>query len=272
MSPLKSAPDVTNLTLSKGQVLIKRRDPVTLLGTGYRHAGNVDKFSTKPTVEVIDVMNSMDDTGGIYAEIVKTTKVELSIEGFEYDPNNVALSLYGDVTPYAQAAVPTVTDQAFTTDAEVVLDGYYEIGARNATITAIKQGATTLTAGTDYVIVDANVGMIHLLPTSTAAVAGTKLTWSGSIPVIDAALGNKLITIATAPQMPATVRFLPKPKHGPNLDVTLWSVNLTPNGEPEFISDTVAKIALKGTVQMDAVGQFGGSAANPYGQVIVWRN
>lgn len=268
--PLKSAPDPSNLSLGKGIVLIKRRDPVLLTDTGFRHAGNCDKFTTKASVDVIDNMSSMDPTAGIYAEIPKSTKVEITIEGFEYDPNNVALSLYGDSTPYSQASGSPV-DVQFAAAATVVLDGYYEVGARNPTITNVKQGATTLTLGTDYVIVDPNVGMIHLLPTG-AAVAGTALTWSGTIPAIASTLGNRLITIASSEQMPATIRFLPAPKHGPKMDVTLWSVNLTPNGEPEFISDALAKIALKGTVQLDAVGQFGGSAASPYGQVIVWQN
>lgn len=268
--PLISAPNPTNLSLGKGKLFIKRRDAITGADTGFRHAGNCDKFTTKATVDVIDNMSSMDPTAGIYAEIPKSTKVEITIEGFEYDPNNVALMLYGDSTPYSQASSSPV-DVQFAAAATVVLDGYYEVGARNPTITNIKQGATTLTLGTDYEITDPNVGMIHLLPTG-AAVAGTALTWSGSVPAIASTLGNKLITIASSPQIPATVRFLPAPKHGPNLDVTLWSVNMTPNGEPEFISDALAKIALKGTVQLDAAGLFGGSAASPYGQVIVWQN
>lgn len=268
--PLKSAPDPSNLSLGKGKLFIKRRDAITGADTGYRHAGNCDKFATKATVDVIDNMSSMDPIAGIYAEIPKSTKVEITIEGFEYDPNNVALMLYGDSSAYSQGA-SAPTDVEFAAAATVVLDGYYEIGARNATITNIKQGATVLTLGTDYEVTDAAVGMIHLLPTG-AATPGAALTWSGSIPAILATAGNRLITIATSPQIPGTVRFLPAPKHGPNMDVTLWSVNLTPNGEPEFISDALAKIALKGTVQLDAVGQFGGSAANPYGQVLVWQN
>lgn len=266
--PLIIAPDPTNLSLPKGKLLFKRR---TTAGTdtGFRHCGNCDKFLTKATPEVIDNYSSMDHIAGLYAEIVKRITVEWEAEGFEFDPNMVSLGLAGDVNTYAQAS-GTATGVQFAAAAEVVLGAYYEIGVRNPVITDIKQGATALVLGTDYVVIDPNVGLIYLLPTG-AAVAGTALTWDGTIPAILASVGDKLITIGTSPQIQGTLRFLPDPMHGPRLDVTLWNVFCTPNGPIDYISDNLAKVSLKGMAQLDSAGQFGGSSASPYGQVVVWQ-
>jgi len=264
---LKVAPDPTNVSLGKGKLFLLPR-ATDASDTGFFAVGNADKLSTQATVTTIQNKNSLDHNAGIYVEIPVSTVVEILIEGFELTPDNVAAASFGTASEFTQSA-GTATGVEFAAASSVVLGRYYEIGVRNPVITSIKQGATVLVEGTDYVVISAATGMIHLLDTG-GATAGQALTWDGTIPAIVAADGFRQVAVAAVQKIAAKLRFLSDPQYGPHMDLTLWNVNLVPNGPIDFISDQEAKVSLKGTAQIDLAGTFGGSAAQPYGSVVMF--
>lgn len=254
-------PDSKNLYLGAGSVYFDRFDAAGA-SLGFRHLGNVDTFEVTTTADTKEKKNAMDGAKATYAEVTAGLAAELSMVLSEYTRENLALATAGSDQAIAQAAVVAVTDQAVgPAAANVALDVWYDLGALTPTVTTVKQGATTLNAAAYEVNQEA--GMIRLLSSYQGinkAVPATAITWSGSIPAIDAASNRWQVYGMTQGTIKGRVRYVSAVNQasGPRVMVDIWICGLRPDGALGLISEDFGSFTLKGKVYADmskAVGQ-----------------
>jgi hypothetical protein len=256
------APNAQNLYLGAGSVYFDRFD-ANGNSTGLRHLGNVDTFEITTSVEVKEKKNAMDGLRATYAEVPIGSSAELNMAITEFTKENIALAVIGADTVLTQAAVATVTDRAVgpATAGDVQLDKWYEIGAYDVTVSAVKQGATTLNASA-YTL-DLAAGLIRLNSSYTGtnkAVAGTLITWSGSVPEIAAADDRWTVQALSTSSIRGHVKYVSAPNQtmGPRVAVDVWLCGLNPDGALGLITEDFGTFNLKGKVYADtskAVGE-----------------
>jgi hypothetical protein len=248
-------PDPKNLYLGAGSVYFDRFD-ADGKSTGLRHLGNVDTFEITTTPEIKTKKNAMDGIKGTYAEIAVGNAAELSMVITEYTKENVALAMMGQDLALTQTADPAVADQGVGPEAaDVALDTWYDLGVLNPTITAVKQGLVTLNEGA-YEL-NAEAGMIRLLSSydgDDPAVAATAITWSGSIPAIDAEDGRWEVHGMAVGPIKGRLRYLSATNQmtGPRVMVDAWIVGLIPDGAFGLITEDFGSFTVKGKVYTDA--------------------
>jgi hypothetical protein len=254
-------PDPKNLYLGAGSVYFDRFD-TDGKSTGLRHLGNVDTFEITTTPEVKEKKNAMDGARATYAEVVVGNAAALSMVITEYTKENLALAMMGEEAAFTQDADAAVADQSVGPEAaDVLLDVWYDMGVLNPTITAVKQGLTTLDEAA-YEL-NAQAGMIRLLSSYTGenkAVAAAAITWSGSVPALDAEDGLWELQGMAVGMIKGRVRYISAENQssGPQLMVDVWICGLTPDGALGLITDDFGSFTLKGKVYADTsrpVGQ-----------------
>jgi hypothetical protein len=255
--PFAQTPSPQNLYLGAGDVWLDRFDPTTFLPTGqFRHLGNVDSLEINTVVKALEKKSSMDGVRSTYANVIVSADADVTIKLSELDPENFALAMLGKTQTWTQTLVATFTARAIAGlgAADVVLDRWYDLGALNGVITAIKQGVTALVAGVDYVV-DSSAGMIKF-PSTGAADIATSATWDGSIPAITAreewfGLSN--------PETYGHLRYRSAANQviGQRLLLDIWNIQLMPEGNLQLIAETFGEATLKGKVQVDTTQPFG---------------
>lgn len=258
---MKPTPSSENLYLGAGSVFFDRFDG-SGASMGLRHLGNVDTFEITNTVETKEKKNAMDGSKATYAEVVTGSAAELSMGLTEFTKENLALATLGVDGVYTQAAEAAVTDRPVgPAAASVKLDVWYDLGALNPTVSTVKQGATSLNAGA-YEL-NAEAGMIRLLSSYTGTNKGTEgvaITWSGSVPAIEAAAGKFMVQGLAAGSIKGRVRYVSavNQTQGPRVMVDVWICGLNPDGALGLITDDFATFTMKGKVYADTskpVGQ-----------------
>jgi hypothetical protein len=254
------APNSANLYLGAGNVFFDRFDANGAI-TGLRHLGNVDTFEITNTVETKEKKNAMDGSKATYAEVVTGSAAELAMAITEYVKENLALAMLGIDAPLTQVADAAVVDQAVgPIAANVKLDVWIDLGALNPTVTAVKQGATTLDAAA-YEL-NAEAGMIRLLSSYTGAnkaEAGTAVTWSGSIPAIVEGDGRYTVQGLANGTPQGRLRYISATNQtqGPRVMVDVWICGLNPDGALGLITDDFGSFNLKGKVYADTTKPVG---------------
>jgi len=249
------APNPANLLLGKGIVYIDRLD-ASGNRTGELDMGNVELFEITPKPTVITQFSGRDHTAGLYATAVSQVESGIKITGSEFTKELAALALGGDNSTIVQTA-STVTAEPFC--ASVKLGRWFAVAKRSISAVVIKQGVTTLVAGTDYTV-DAVVGRIYFLPTG-AAVAGTAATADYSYAVVN------LDTIRgmTTPLMQCYIRFVGDPSAGPIVEVEAWKVNLAPTAAVGLIDTKYGSWTLDGS----AIADYVNHPTEPYFRQII---
>jgi len=254
------APSSDNLYVGAGSVYFDRFD-ANGLSTGLRHMGNADTMELTNTADKKEKKNAMDGTKATYAEVTVGTASEISIALSEFTKENLALSLMGNVSALVQAANAAVADQPVGPVAvNVMLDVWYDLGVLNPIVTTIKQGAAALNAAAYEV--NAEAGMFRLLSSYVGAgkaTAATAITWSGSIPAIDAEDGRHVIQGLTDGNIKGRLRYISADNQssGPRLMVDVWVVGLNPDGALSLIGEDFANMTLKGKVYADTTKPVG---------------
>lgn len=257
VGPYNQAPNPANVSLGRGALYIDNFD-ANGLRTGQQHVGNVTTFDTENKVEIKEKYESMDHASSLYARGVTRQTVTLKITGDEYTLDNLARALLGAVVTI-NAAGATLTDEAFSPVAGILLGRYYDLANRNVSaLTNVKQGSTVLTLGTDYTA-DLVRGRIYFLP-SGAATAGLAATATYTFGTYT----YKAINVATVGTVDAYVRFIGDPVKGPTFEAEYWHVSFTPTGTLGFIQDDFGNWTLEGLVIADPIGH----ASQPIGRII----
>lgn len=243
--PAQAAPSSENLLLGKGQVYFDR---LTLAGVsqGLRHLGNIETGEIGTDDDVIEKYSSMVANSPLYKRVNRRRNVTLKLTGNEFHPENLALFTMGTQSTLAQAATAIVGEAITAT----TIPGIYYKTLRLGPISAValRFGGVAGVLGTDYAIVDANTGLIRILPgtiktgavvidytpTSYAATTSPQIVSGGAQGVIE---GRML--------------FIGDPAAGPKMMVNIWRCSISPDGALGLISDDFAAMGLTAAVLDD---------------------
>jgi hypothetical protein len=232
--------------------------------------GNCDQFAISTTTDEVDMTDYTQETSAVYNSAIKKTTVALKISGFEISLKNLGILLLGDTTTYTQTA-HTATAQSETlvpASLTKLLGTFWRSPFRNVSAPTLVQGANTLVSGTDYEIFDAVAGVFRILPGSVTVVDSTAITYNYTAAVMSGATAQDVIRAANTVNIKGKLLFLGKPATGPIVEVLAWNVSMSPDGDFGMISDDFLKWSMKGTMNSDAAGLYGGSSSNPFYQAM----
>jgi len=258
-----TTPSNENVILGKGALFFDRYDAAGA-STGFRHLGNCSVFEIGTEDDVLELKSSLSAAAGTYKKVTRSRTVNINVTFYEFDSENLALALMGEVATFTQTGA-TVADEVLVAAALTNIKGKYFFTAqrRISAVTLTQTGA--LVAGTDYEIVDAEQGLIRILPTSATVVDGTAITidyTSAAVTALDVVRG------ATKSLIEGKLRFVPDPMTGPKLEVEVFNVSFNPQGVLGLIQDDWGTGQLQGVAQDDSGGAHGGSNASPYYNII----
>lgn len=245
--PPQTAPSSENLLLGKGQVFFDRFDN-SGLSTGYKHLGNVETFELNTTDDKVQKFSSMSAGAPLYKEVNRRRAAVLTLTGSEFHSENMALVTMGDQSELVQAATAVVAEPVSPTTKK----GMYFMTQKLGPVTAVTVtfGATPGVLNTDYAIINANIGLIRILP-------GTALTGAVTVGYTPTAYvsgsGPAIISGGSAGVIQGAVRFVGDPSTGPDMIVDVWRANVSPNGPVGLIGDDFATLSLTMAILDDAV-------------------
>lgn len=261
------APSPLDCTLGRGKVLFDRFS-AALAPQGYLLLGNCSEFKVTPTDDVKEVYDYQDASAGLYTSAVGRRKVQISMKLWEWNEQNVALGTVGDLEYLTQTG-GAVTGESLA--ASVVLGNVYQTANRKISAVTVHQGVATLVAGTDYEILDADEGLIHILPTSITVTAGSAITIDYTGGAITAQ-SQPVVSPFVHPQLYGRLKFIGNPAQGKIWRCTFWHVQLNPKDLGSLIGDDFATFDLDVRLLNDSAGKYGGSATYPYAQLVSGGN
>lgn len=244
--PAQSAPSSENLLLGKGQVFFDRFDD-NGVSTGLRHLGNVETFELTTADDNVEKFSSMTAGAPLYKRVNRRRTVTLRITGDEFHPENMALVTMGEQSTLAQAATAVVDEPV----APQTYPGSYFTTQKLGPISAVsvKFGAAAGVLGTDYAIIDANVGLIRILP-GTAQTGAVSVSYT---PTDYTSNGPQVVSGGVSGVVQGRIMFVGDPSTGPAMKVNVWKCNITPDGAVGLISDDFATMGLSAAVLDDSI-------------------
>ncbi len=259
-----ATPSSDNVLLGRGAIFFDRYD-ANGVSTGFRHLGNCDQFSIGTETEKLEMSNYLVQTTAKYASVITSTNIPITISGFEFDTENLALMSLGTSSVVTQSAGTVASDEVLVPATATGLKGkFLKTAFTNISAVVLEQGANTLVLNTDYTIFDADVGVIQILASSPTVVDGAAITANYSYAAIIAGDNIKKVAGAVLSECVGKVMFVSNNSTGQDRHVIFWKVSLVPNGELGLISDEFAKFTLTGTALDDSAGVYGGSVGEPY--------
>lgn len=246
-----NTPNSDNLYLGAGEVLFDRFDAQGN-PTGFRHLGNVSSLEITNEVEDLEHRTSMFGHRAVDKSVPTDLVANVAMVLEEYDRHNLALALLGEVAALVQEADPDVEDEPINGGAALELDKWYDVGALHITVTAVKQGMTTLTAGEDYEVRE-DAGMIRVLSSGDGGALAT--TWSGAVPALSTSQVHGLST----PRILGRLRYIGAADQvsGPRQLVDVWKCALRPDGALQLISEEFGEFTLAGKAELDSSRPLG---------------
>lgn len=239
--------DGSNLLLGRGKWYFDRK--VSGAYTGYLFLGNADSAELNAEAQKTEKYSSTRAAASKLASTVTQQNFTLSINLNEYSPENLALALFGTTGAVSQTGA-TVTNEALTGGINAKKGRLYRTAFRNISSVAVKQGVTTLVAGTDYEIQDEKTGLIYLLPTSATITEASPLT----IDYAYATINLTKVSAGVVGSIQGCLLFVGDPAAGPAYDVEFWIADISPNGAIALITDDYGSIPLTVEILEDANG------------------
>lgn len=233
------------------------------VSTDFISLGNVNRLTVVPEDTRSELYSSLDAAAGLYAAATTRRKVTMTAVCNEFSVQNLALVLMGEGLYYTQSAT-TVSGESLSSAAK--LGAYYKLALRSASSIELTQGTVTLTADTDYTVVDSTLGLVRLLPTGSATAGGT-LT-AGYVAAAVTGTTQPRIAQFTKSEILGTMLFRGDASSGLSYDGRWWKCSVKPQGELPLIQDEFGEFTLTFDVLKDSEGAFGGSAAYPYGELL----
>lgn len=255
--PAQPAPSSENLLLGKGQVFFDRLTSAGVT-TGLKHLGNVETFELTTADDTVEKYSSMVKSAPLYKRVNRRRTVTLRITGDEFHPENMALATMGDLAVLVQVATPIVAEAVYP----ATFPGAYFTTKKLGPVTAVvvKFGAGAGVLGVDYAVINANAGLIRILP-------GTILTGAVTVDytptAYTATTGPKVVGGGNSGIIQGKILYVGDPAAGPAQMVEVWSVSISPDGAIGLISEDFATMSLTATVQDDSANH----ATNPLYQI-----
>lgn len=238
--------------LGKGSILLDRFDPVTGLPTGFQHLGNCTKFEIDLKDDIAELYQSLNKNVTLIATAVKKRQPKISITGTDFSSDHVAIAQMSAGKTAVATTATTFTAEVLVTAAQAATakGRFFRLLNGNVdnvgTPPALTQNSVPLVAGTDYVVVDAQKGLIYFPITSsidgTHSITCTYHTLVGS---------NDHVAGATIPFVQGHILFVPDPVDGQKIGCDIWRCNLNPNGQIGLIADDYGNWSLDGNILDD---------------------
>jgi hypothetical protein len=238
--------------LGKGSILLDRFDPTSGFATGFQHLGNCTKFELDLKDDIAELYQSLNKNVTLIATAVKKRQPKISITGTDFSASVMAISqMAAGKTSVATTAVTFTAEVLVTAAQSATAKGrFFRLLNGNVdnvgTPPALTQNAVPLVAGTDYVVVDAQKGLIYFPVGSsidgTHSVTCTYHTLVGS---------NDHVAGATIPFVQGHILFVPDPVDGQKIGCDIWRCNLNPNGQLGLIADDYGNWTLDGNILDD---------------------
>lgn len=233
-------------SLGKGSVLFDRFLNGSPTGV-FMHLGNCNKFEVDPKDDMAELWQSLYPSPTKIAQAVKKRDIKIAIEGTDFSADHSQIySIAAGVSTRAQTGAAIVAQQVISAaETASCLGRYFQVqNFPVATWTDLKQGATTLVNGTDYVVLDLTHGIVYIPLTSTISTAGTTAVTAD---YTSATSSVSQIAGHTVNFVQGHILFIPDPADGPNIQADVWRVNLTQNGKIGLISDEYGNWTLEGS-------------------------
>jgi hypothetical protein len=247
MPPSLYAPSPNLTLIGKGAIWFDRE--VNGVPSGSMMAlGNCDKFSiaVKPTVK--KVYTSLDSTAAVYNTAVSQVDLTLTIEGFEFGDEQIALvSQAAPPTSLTQASATVTTEVLATAPTQKLGRGFRTLN-REISALIVTQSTTTLVNNVDYVLKDAHSGLIYF-PEGSAVVNTAAVTVAYSAAAIAASANMRQVLGASVSMIRGKLFFYADPMTGPSWDVEVPRVLLTGGTDLDYIGNDFGKWKLTGDVQ-----------------------
>ena len=223
--------------------------------TGERHLGNVPEFKINVTMETVAHEQSQSGlkTKDLEVPLRANATAEFTIE--EFSLFNMMIALYGTEGEISQAAGSVAAPgEACTTN----LGTWTKLTYRNVSNVAIVGGGYT--EGTDYTV-DEVTGRIYWDEDSTL------LTDGGTLYVTYDYAVTEYVTIQAfgANKVEGFLRFIGDPQNGPIWEVEGWRVQLSTDGDINFIADEFGQINIMGSFQ----GEYNDHPNEPFFRLIL---
>jgi hypothetical protein len=235
--------------LGKGSILFDRFDASGNL-QGFSHFGNCKKLELHLKDERAELFQSLNKSTSLIANALKKRTPTLAIEGTDFSSDHMALAMMSAGKTVLSVGAASVTAEQIVGTTPTKKGKYFQLAHRSVDPTpanvTVKQGVATLTAGTDYQLVDSTEGLIYF-PT-TSGVDDTKavtVDYATLVATFDQVAGG------TVPQVAGRLRFVPDPADGQKIGVEVWRVNLFPSGQIGLIADDYGNWTLDGAVLDD---------------------
>lgn len=237
------SPDADNLLLGAGQVFFDRFDS-NGASTGFRHLGNCETFELATEDDLLDKNESMTRARALYKRVTRRRTTTIRIAADEFSLFNMALGLMGAQASHAaQAGAAVVGEALFGDTVQYAVHKTAKIGP--ITAVTVKFNAIAGVLGTDYEILDANLGLIKILKVSSADPVTIDYT-----PTAYASGWNE-INGGTESAINGALMFVGDPATGPKYMVEVWKVSVTPDGGVGLISEEWGQFGLIAAVESD---------------------
>lgn len=234
--------------LGRGKVYFDRFDNVGA-ALGLRYLGDVSKLEFTMNDEKAKIYDYAKATAPLLAEVVTRREVSVAMTLHEYTRENLALALMGEESRYQQITGSVVNESL---SPSILKGRVYQLANRNATSIVVKRGAANLVLGTDYDVVDASLGLIHIREGSATVVDGdADITASYTKSTIGQP-GLERVLGAKSSQIIGKLVFVGDPGAGPAMDAEVWKLSISSEGALGFITGgDFASIELTGEVLSD---------------------
>jgi len=255
-------PSADLLRLGAGQLFFDRG-----FTGAFRHLGNVDTLEPTTTPDIITRRSSMTHTRPIRKRLARQMDVVWRAVGDEWNSDNLALMMMGDVV-YATAAATPVAAKILYADVPTgtlgsVLGGkYFYVGDLNIGTVSMDLGATALDSD-DFEVFDAHMGLVRIKETSTTATNATDDLTVDYTPQAITGLDSPVVRGGNSPFIEGAMLFIEDNTAGLNHIWRAWNASVAPDGAFGLISDDWATFALNFTLQDDSDGLHGGSVSDP---------
>lgn len=242
--PATTAPSSENLLLGKGQLYFDRFDG-NGASTGRIHMGNIETFEITTADDNVEKFSSMSAGAPLYKRVNRRRTVTCKVTGDEFNPENLALMTMGSKAYLTQAATAVVGEAL----AASTVPGAYLKTAKLGPISAVavKFGGVAGVLNTDYAIIDANVGIIRILP-ATIKTGAVTIDYT---PTAYATTAVPVVAGGDSGIIEGSLLFIGDPSAGPKVMVEVWKVSITPDGALGLISEDFATLALNMAIEAD---------------------
>lgn len=233
-----------NLYVGGGKVYLDRYVSGVRTGNEF-FIGNVDSLEITMTTEKIRKYSSAEAARPLLAEVIVRQEAEVTIQFNERIAKNLEYFLMGDASTLAQTGASVVDAQLLG----VKQGSSRFVGHRNISAVVVRDagGVTPLVAGVDY-NVEATEGRLYII-------VGGGIADDDDIEVdyTYATIALEKIQMQKQNSIQAYLRFAADPAHGPDWNLEIWKISLTPEGALQLITDDFAASQLKGAILSDAV-------------------